>query len=55
MMSGDIAVPDSNNGTLLYSTLKECEANKWLELTRFGAGFDKARITEIGRNLVVKG
>ena len=49
MMSGDIAVPDSDNGTVLYRTLKECEASGWLELKQFGAGFDKASITDSGR------
>lgn len=51
-MSGDIAVPDSDNGTVLYRTLKECEAKGWLKLTPFGAGFDKASISDSGRRVM---
>lgn len=52
MMSGDIAVPDSDNGTVLYRTLKECETNGWLKLSHFGAGFDKAGISDSGRRVM---
>lgn len=48
-MSGNIAVPDKDNGTLLFKTLVECRENGWIELTPFGAGFDKAEITDKGR------
>jgi hypothetical protein len=51
-MSGNIAVPDSDNGTLLFKTLKECEASNWLALTQFGAGFNKAEITDSGRRAI---
>ncbi|MHA1598906.1 MAG: hypothetical protein ACTSV1_09305 [Alphaproteobacteria bacterium] len=54
VMSGDIAVPDSDNDTVLFRTLKECEAKGWLELKHFGAGFDKAAITDGGRLMVKK-
>ena len=49
VMSGDTAVPAEDNGTVLYRTLKECESNGWLVLSPFGAGFDKASVTESGR------
>ncbi len=48
-MSGNIAVPDADNGTLLYRTLKECKDNGWITLTPFGAGFNKAEIKQSGR------
>lgn len=49
VQSGDIAVPAEDNGTVLYRTLKECEASGWLQIKPFGAGFDKASVTESGR------
>ncbi len=49
MMSGDIAVPDADNETVLFRTLKECESKGWLSLKQFGAGFNKAAITDTGR------
>ena len=53
-MSGDIAVPDKDNNTVLFRTLRECEEARWIELSHFGAGFDKATITVSGRNLLKK-
>ncbi|MBL4613512.1 MAG: hypothetical protein JKY27_01370 [Magnetovibrio sp.] len=49
VQSGDIAVPCDDNGTVLYRTLKECEGAGWLNIKSFGAGFDKASVTERGR------
>lgn len=49
MMSGDIAVPSEDNGTVLYRTLVECHDKKWITLSPFGAGFNKAHITDAGR------
>lgn len=49
VMSGDIAVPSQDNGTMLYRTLKECVDHGWITLSPFGAGFDKAHITDQGR------
>jgi len=49
VMSGNIGVPDTDNGSLLYATLKECEKTGWLTLSPFGAGFNKAEITDTGR------
>lgn len=51
-MSGNIAVPDSDNGTLLFRTLVECKTQGWINLTQFGAGFNKAEITESGRAMI---
>jgi len=49
VQSGDIAVPAEDNGTVLYRTLKECEAALWLNIKPFGAGFNKASVTDLGR------
>lgn len=48
-MSGNIAVPDKDNGTLLFKTLVECKRKGWIILTPFGAGFNKSEITQTGR------
>ena len=52
LMSGDIAVPNADDGSVLFRTLTECCEARWIELTPFGAGFDKAHITASGRRLV---
>ncbi len=49
VMSGNIAVSDKDDGTLLFATLKECEKAGWLTLKQFGAGFNQAAITQSGR------
>ena len=49
IMAGDIAVPSEDNGTMLWRTLEECKANGWVTLSLFGAGFNKAHITDKGR------
>jgi len=51
-MSGDIAVPSVNDGSVLFRTLTECHEARWIELSPFGAGFDKAHITASGRRLI---
>ena len=51
-MSGNIAVPDQDNGTLLYKTLIECKRKGWIILTPFGAGFNKSEITQAGRAMI---
>jgi len=38
---------------MLYRTLKECETHGWLTRSAFGAGFDKATVTAIGRKMGV--
>ena len=55
VMSGDIAIAsDDQFDTILQRTLKECEAAGWVKLTPFGAGFNKASITPLGRSVVRK-
>jgi hypothetical protein len=49
IMSGDIAMADDAEGTILERTIAECERQAWVELKRFGAGYNKLSITEVGR------
>ncbi len=49
IMSGDIGVSDNGNHEILDRTLKECVDAGWVTLSTFGAGFNKASITEEGR------
>lgn len=49
VMSGDIAVADNIEGTILERTLDECSAKGWITTKRFGAGFNKTSITPKGR------
>jgi hypothetical protein len=51
-MSRDIAVSDGGNHEILDRTLKECVDAKWVSLNTFGAGFNKASITDEGRSVV---
>lgn len=48
-MSGNIAVPDKDNGTILFQTLIEAKDAGWITLSPFGTGFDMATITDVGR------
>ncbi|MCK5166056.1 MAG: hypothetical protein KAQ66_02015 [Rhodospirillaceae bacterium] len=52
--SGDIAVPDSDDGSMLYRTLKECEGVDLVLIESVSNGFNKAAITEKGREIVNK-
>jgi len=52
VMSGNIAVPDSDNGSLLFVTQSECEKAGWIKLTQFGSGFFMAKLTDAGRDMV---
>jgi len=47
--SGDIAVPDNDDGSMLYRTLKECEEADLVLIESVSNGFDKAAITDKGR------
>ena len=49
VMSGNIALPAKDNGTILYVTMKECEKLGWVTLSPFGEGFKQAKITATGR------
>ncbi len=51
IMSGDIAVADGIEGSILERTVNECERRGWITLRQFGAGFRQASITEKGRIL----
>ncbi len=51
-MSGDIAVADNIDGTILARTLEECEAKGWTNAKRFGAGFNKVTLADKGRKLL---
>jgi hypothetical protein len=51
-MSGDIAMADNIEGTILYRTLIECERKGWVVQKHFGAGFNKLTVTDSGRNIV---
>ena len=52
VMSGDIAMADDVDGTILHRTLTECERAGWVVQKRFGAGFNKLTITDAGRKMV---
>jgi len=52
VMSGNIALPAEDNGTILYVTMKECEKRGWVSLSPFGTGFKQAKITTSGRKQV---
>ncbi len=49
IMSGDIGVSTEGNYKILDSTLQECVDYGWVTLSTFGAGFNKASITDKGR------
>lgn len=49
IMSGDIGISDNGKYKILDRTLKECVEAKWVSLSTFGAGFNKASITKMGR------
>ncbi len=51
-MSGDIAVAEDIDGTILHRTLVECEAARLVTQTPFGAGFQKLSVTAIGRTVL---
>ena len=52
IMSGDIAVADDLEGTILHRTLAECESAGWLRTTPAGAGYNKVSVTLVGRSLM---
>jgi hypothetical protein len=49
IMSGDIAVSDNIDGTILQRTLKECEKSAWIKTEHVANGFDMITITIHGR------
>ena len=50
IFSGDIGVPDVDDASIFFRTMKECEAKGWITVTHFGAGVQKLSITDLGRN-----
>ncbi|PHS76655.1 MAG: hypothetical protein COB59_10955 [Rhodospirillaceae bacterium] len=52
VMAGNIAVSDTDNGSLLYKTQVECEKAGWIKLTQFGSGFFMAAITNLGKQAI---
>ena len=52
VMSGDIAVNEGERDTLLWRTLKECEAQGWARLRVISQGFHSVTITDSGRKAV---
>ncbi len=48
-MSGDIAVPDSPEETIIWRTLRECEEAKWIRIRFVSPGMNAVSITQLGR------
>lgn len=55
VMSGDIAIATSDSDTILWRTLRECEAAGWLTLAKVTAGYAAASITAAGRAVLEGG
>ncbi len=53
-MSGDIAVPDAVDGSILQRTMKECAQNAWVKTEHVADGFDMVTITNHGRQAAKK-
>lgn len=51
-MSGDIAVSDDIDGTILHRTLAECDAARLVTQAPAAAGFKKLSVTAIGRTVL---
>jgi hypothetical protein len=49
VMSGDIGISSEGEYEILDRTLSECVDAGWVSLSSFGAGFNKASITNKGR------
>ena len=49
IMSGDIAISDNLDGTILQRTLNECEQKAWLKTEHVANGFDMITSTNHGR------
>lgn len=54
-MSGDIAIRDDIDGTILGRTLQECRNAGWVSGRQFAVGYTKVSITETGRAVVSDG
>lgn len=49
IMSGDIGVPESDEDTILWRTLRECAAARWITLTEISPKIHRVSITAVGR------
>ncbi len=49
IMSGDIAVADDIEGSILHRTLIECEGSGWVRSSRHGDGYSRLSVTTAGR------
>lgn len=49
VMSGEVAVPDDADGTILSRTVRECLERKWILRDPVGGGFCKLSVTALGR------
>jgi hypothetical protein len=54
VMSGDIAVNEEDEDSMLWRTLKECEENGWAKLKTVSQGFHSVTITKTGRKAIGK-
>ena len=51
-MSGDIAVADDIDGSILHRTLAECDQAGWVRQARYGDGYNKLSVTRAGRAMM---
>ena len=49
IISGDIGVPESDEDTILWRTLRECVEMGWITLTEISPKIHRASITNLGR------
>ena len=52
VMSGDIAVQELAEDSILWRTIDECKATRWLTVKTISSGFHTVRITGAGRLVV---
>ncbi len=52
VMSGDIAIGELPEGSILWRTIDECKATGWLRVKTIGSGFHTVAITGGGRLVV---
>ena len=51
-LSGDIAMPELKDDTVLARTLGECEIAGWVRLREIGAGYRNVAISAGGRTIL---
>ncbi len=51
-MSGDIAVQELAEGSILWRTIDECESEGWLTVKTISSGFHTVSITGAGRLVI---